>query len=108
MSLRGPGANYLLPANLARGEIKYWGRIMALKGGVPVGLNDKVLVAGGGGFIGGALIALLRKQGYTDLRAVDVKPLDEWYQRFDDVENLSLDLNLIENCQTAAKGVTDL
>ncbi len=81
---------------------------MALKGGVPVGLNDKILVAGGGGFIGGALIALLRKQGYSNLRAVDVKPLDEWYQRFDDVENLCLDLNFKENCETAAKGVTDI
>ena len=73
-----------------------------------MGLNDKVLVAGGGGFIGGALIALLRKQGYRNLRAVDVKPFDEWYQRFDDVENLCLDLNFIENCETAAKGVTDI
>ena len=71
-------------------------------------LNDKILVAGGGGFIGGALIALLRKQGYRDLRAVDVKPIDEWYQRFDDVENLSLDLNLRENCDTAAEGAAEI
>jgi nucleoside-diphosphate-sugar epimerase len=47
-------------------------------------INDKILVAGAGGFIGGAQIALLRKQGYRDLRAVDVKAFDEWYQRFDD------------------------
>src|SRR6202795_378542 len=69
-----------------------------------VGKNDKILVAGGGGFIGGALIALLRKQGYRDIRAVDVKPLDEWYQRFDDVENLQLDLNLRESGEVAAEG----
>src|SRR5271169_3578751 len=73
-----------------------------------VGNNDKILVAGAGGFIGGALVALLRKQGYRDLRAVDVKPFDEWYQRFDDVENLSLDLNLKENCETAAKGAVEI
>src|SRR6202795_1270241 len=73
-----------------------------------VGKNDKILVAGGGGFIGGALIALLRKQGYRDIRAVDVKPLDEWYQRFDDVENLQLDLNLKENCETAAENVDNI
>ncbi len=48
------------------------------------------------------------KQGYTRIRAVDVKPLDEWYQRFDGVENLSLDLNLIENCETAAKGAVEV
>src|SRR6202795_3421907 len=73
-----------------------------------VGKNDKILVAGGGGFIGGALIALLRKQGYRDIRAVDVKPLDEWYQRFDDVENLQLDLNLRENCEIAARDANEI
>ncbi len=76
--------------------------------GGQMGINDKILVAGAGGFIGGALIALLRKQGYRDLRAVDVKPFDEWYQRFDDVENLSLDLNGKENCETAAKGAVEI
>jgi nucleoside-diphosphate-sugar epimerase len=73
-----------------------------------VGINDKILVAGAGGFIGGALISLLRNQGYRDLRAVDSKPFDEWYQRFEDVENLSLDLNLKENCETAAKGAVEI
>src|SRR5216683_6151691 len=71
-------------------------------------INDKILVAGAGGFIGGAQIALLRKQGCRDLRAVDVKPFEEWYQRFDDVENLSLDLNLKVNCETAAKGAVEI
>jgi GDP-D-mannose 3',5'-epimerase len=73
-----------------------------------VGHNDKILIAGAGGFIGGALVSLLRKQGYRDLRAVDVKPFEEWYQRFDDVENLSLDLNLKENCELAAKGAVEI
>src|ERR1700686_3539452 len=74
----------------------------------PVGTNDKILIAGAGGFIGGALVALLRKQGYRDLRAVDVKPFEEWYQRFEDVENLSLDLNLRENCDKAAAGAVEI
>jgi GDP-D-mannose 3', 5'-epimerase len=73
-----------------------------------VGHNDKILIAGAGGFIGGALVSLLRKQGYRDLRAVDVKPFEEWYQRFDDVENLALDLNLKENCEVAAKGTVEI
>jgi GDP-D-mannose 3', 5'-epimerase len=73
-----------------------------------VGINDKILIAGAGGFIGGALISLLRKQGYRDLRAVDVKPFEEWYQRYEDVENLSLDLNLKENCETAANGAVEI
>jgi GDP-D-mannose 3',5'-epimerase len=73
-----------------------------------VGLNDKILVAGAGGFIGGALVSVFRKKGYRNIRAVDVKPVEEWYQRFDDVENLCLDLNLKENCETAAKGAVDI
>ena len=58
-----------------------------------------VLITGGGGFIGGALVSSLRQQGYKRIRAVDIKPLDHWYQRFNDVENLCLDLNEKENCE---------
>ena len=66
--------------------------------------SDLVVVTGAGGFIGGHLIADLRRQGYRRLRAVDIKPLDEWYQRFDDVENLSLDLSRIDACERACTG----
>jgi nucleoside-diphosphate-sugar epimerase len=66
--------------------------------------SDLIVVTGAGGFIGGHLIADLRRQGYRRLRAVDIKPLDEWYQRFDDVENLSLDLSGIEACERASAG----
>ena len=65
---------------------------------------NKILVCGAGGFIGGHLIADLRRQGHTDLRAVDKKPLAEWYQRFDDVENFHLNLERIEDCEKAAEG----
>ena len=81
---------------------------MDFRGTLSLNTNSKILVAGAGGFIGGALIAILRKQGHQDLRAVDVKPLDQWYQKFDDVENLSLDLNLKENCERAADGASDI
>ena len=37
-----------------------------------------------------------------------MKPLNEWYQRFSDVENLRLDLNLKENCEIAAKGADEI
>jgi GDP-D-mannose 3',5'-epimerase len=66
--------------------------------------QELIAVTGAGGFIGGALIAEFRRQGYTKLRAIDIKPLNEWYLHFDDVENLSLDLNLKENCDRAAAG----
>lgn len=65
---------------------------------------NRILVCGAGGFIGGHLIADLRRQGVKNLRAVDKKPLAEWYQRFDDVENLSLNLERLEDCETAVKG----
>ena len=70
--------------------------------------HDLVLVTGAGGFIGGSLVADLRARGYKRIRAVDIKPFGEWYQRFEGVENLSLDLNLRENCETAAQGSRDI
>ena len=70
--------------------------------------NEIVVVTGAGGFIGGSLIADLRRQGYRKIRGVDIKPLEEWYQRFDDVENLSLDLNLKENCEQSALGASQI
>jgi GDP-D-mannose 3', 5'-epimerase len=70
--------------------------------------NKKIVVCGAGGFIGGHLVADLRKQGHTNIRAVDIKPLKEWYQKFDDVENLSLDLGEKEAAETALKGSSDV
>jgi GDP-D-mannose 3',5'-epimerase len=70
--------------------------------------KDHIVVAGAGGFIGGHLVADFRRKGYSRIRAVDVKPFDEWYQRFDDVENLQLDLNLRENCDIAAEGADEI
>ena len=55
-----------------------------------ISMKDKtILVAGGGGFIGGHLVAHFRQQGFKHIRSVDIKPLDEWYQVFDDVENVA-------------------
>jgi nucleoside-diphosphate-sugar epimerase len=64
----------------------------------------KALVCGGGGFIGGHLVKSLLADGVDVIRAVDIKPLDEWYQATDEVENLVLDLKDKENCHRAAKG----
>ncbi|HTP70071.1 MAG TPA: NAD-dependent epimerase/dehydratase family protein [Dongiaceae bacterium] len=66
--------------------------------------DQLIVITGAGGFIGGHLVSTFRSHGHKAIRAVDIKPVSDWYQRFDDVENLSLDLNSRENCETAARG----
>ena len=56
-------------------------------------MSNRITVCGAGGFIGGHLISRFRQAGVGPLRAVDIKPMQEWFQRFDDVENLQLDLS---------------
>ncbi len=70
--------------------------------------NGLIVVTGGGGFIGGHLVAELRRRGFGRIRSVDIKPADEWYQRFPDVENLELDLRERAACQQAAAGATEV
>jgi nucleoside-diphosphate-sugar epimerase len=66
--------------------------------------SDKIIVCGGGGFIGGHLIADLRRQGRKNIRSIDIKPVSEWYQLFPDVENLVLDLRRREACEQSLQG----
>jgi GDP-D-mannose 3', 5'-epimerase len=63
-----------------------------------------ILVTGAGGFIGGHLVADLLHQGQR-VRAVDTKPLSEWYQVFDDVETIVADLKLKDACIAVCRGV---
>lgn len=66
-----------------------------------------VLVAGGGGFIGGHLVANLLDQGLS-VRSVDVKPRDEWYQVHPDAENVVADLSLLDNAMAQTAGANQV
>jgi nucleoside-diphosphate-sugar epimerase len=65
-----------------------------------------IVVCGGGGFIGGHLVRSLIEQGCETVRAVDVKPLSEWYQVSPEAENLQLDLQEKPACDEALRGAT--
>jgi GDP-D-mannose 3', 5'-epimerase len=64
-----------------------------------------VLVCGAGGFIGGHLVNKLFAEGAASVRAVDVKPFEQWYQQNPAADNRVLDLKLIEACNEAAEGI---
>jgi GDP-D-mannose 3', 5'-epimerase len=66
---------------------------------------DAALVTGAGGFIGGHLVRRLRDEGVPRIRAVDVKPVDEWYQVFPEVESVRANLEQIDECHRAVDGV---
>jgi nucleoside-diphosphate-sugar epimerase len=65
--------------------------------------SSLAVVTGAGGFIGGHLVDRLRQDGWR-VRAVDIKPLNEWYQVFDDAENVVADLKLAEASRRVCAG----
>lgn len=68
---------------------------------------QKIVVAGAGGFIAGHLVKELLKNGHK-VRAIDIKPLNEWYQLSPEADNLVLDLRLRENCYKAVNGYNEV
>jgi nucleoside-diphosphate-sugar epimerase len=67
-----------------------------------------IVIGGAGGFIGGSLARYFRGRGFTRIRAVDKKPLPDWYQRVPGVECLSLDLSEYANCKQACEGAWEV
>jgi GDP-D-mannose 3', 5'-epimerase len=70
--------------------------------------DDLIVICGAGGFIGGALTHYFHDQGFTRIRAVDKKPLPDWYQRISGVECLSMDLSERENAIRAVEGAVEV
>ncbi|MCX5662929.1 MAG: NAD-dependent epimerase/dehydratase family protein [Planctomycetota bacterium] len=67
-----------------------------------------IVVCGAGGFIGGHLVSDLLRQNRGPVRAVDVKPMGEWFQRFNGAENICLDLGRREDCVEAVRGAGEV
>jgi len=70
--------------------------------------DDLIVIGGAGGFIGGALARHFHDQGFSRIRAVDKKPLPEWYQRVPGVECLTMDLSQETNCRRACEGAVEV
>jgi nucleoside-diphosphate-sugar epimerase len=67
--------------------------------------TDPILIAGAGGFIGGWLVRYLQENGYENLRAVDAKPFDDWYQLLPGVDNRVSDLRSLDACHEAVADI---
>ena len=71
-------------------------------------MKKHILVAGGGGFIGGFLVKRLLDEG-NKVTVADIKPKSEWYQVFDKCKNHDLcDLQLLVKCQQVCRKVDEV
>ena len=84
------------------------GRLLGADIARPTGLDDLIVVAGAGGFIAGALTRYFHDLGYRRIRAIDRKPLPEWYQHVPGVESLSMDLSTEANAIRAVEGAVEV
>ena len=70
-------------------------------------MSKKILIGGGGGFIGGHLAKSLLERGY-EVRVVDVKPLNQWYQINEGAENIVANLEEKEACFSTTEGCDEV
>ncbi|MBN1854697.1 MAG: NAD-dependent epimerase/dehydratase family protein [Pirellulales bacterium] len=70
--------------------------------------DARIVICGAGGFIGGSLARYFHDRGFTRIRAIDKKPIPEWYQRVPGVECLCLNLSDEGNCRRACEGAVEV
>src|SRR5208282_6112485 len=74
----------------------------------PLNKDDLIVITGAGGFIAGNLALFFKKKGFTNIRAVDKKPLYEWYLQVPGVQNLCLDVSGEDNCKRVTEGAVEV
>ena len=74
----------------------------------PLKKADLIVITGAGGFIAGNLALYFKKKGFTNIRAVDKKPLYEWYLHVPGVHNLCLDVSVEDNCKRVCEGAVEV
>jgi nucleoside-diphosphate-sugar epimerase len=74
----------------------------------PARKDDLIVITGAGGFIAGNLALYFKKKGFTNIRAVDKKPLYEWYLHVPGVRNLCLDVSVETNCRRVCEGAVEV
>lgn len=84
------------------------GDTMASTSGNQPKQDELIVITGAGGFIGGSLARYFHDKGFARIRAVDKKPLPDWYQRVPGVECLCLDVSREENCRRVCEGAVEV
>jgi nucleoside-diphosphate-sugar epimerase len=74
----------------------------------PLKKDALIVITGAGGFIAGNLALYFKKKGFTNIRAVDKKPLYEWYLHVPGVQNLCLDMSIEGNCKRVCEGAVEV
>ncbi|HEV2320018.1 MAG TPA: NAD-dependent epimerase/dehydratase family protein [Verrucomicrobiae bacterium] len=74
----------------------------------PIKKDDLIVITGAGGFIAGNLVSYFRRKGFTNIRAVDKKPLYQWYLNVPGVQNLCLDVSCEDNCRRVCEGAAEV
>ena len=74
----------------------------------PITHDDLILITGAGGFIGGNLAKYFQTKGFKRIRAVDKKPLEDWYLPVPGVENLQLDCSDGAVCARICDGAVEV